>query len=89
VKDTVKQIAGKEEIRGDLPNPPKVIGDFDDVELPIGYGHGAQQQYPHQRFSDVEERLRADWDRNRTGRDWIEVREYVRRGYEYDRQSLV
>ncbi|MGZ3416288.1 MAG: hypothetical protein ACXWUG_18425 [Polyangiales bacterium] len=89
VKDTVKQIAGKEEIRGDLPNPPKVIGSFDDVELPIGYGHGAQKQYPNERFSDVEGRLRADWDRNKTGKDWIEVREYVRRGYEYDRQSLV
>lgn len=88
-KDTVKQISGKEEIRPDLPNPPKVIGSFDDAELPLGYGYGAQQQYPHKKFNDVETNLRGDWDQKQTGKNWDEVRDYVRRGYEYDRQSIV
>jgi hypothetical protein len=89
VKDTVKQMAGKEEIRGDQPNPPKVIGSFDDVEMPLGYGYGAQHQYPNKKWNDVETNLRSDWDENTTGRRWDDVRDYVRRGYEYDRQSIV
>lgn len=88
-KDTVKQMSGKEEIRADQPNPPKVIGSFDDVEMPLGYGYGAQTQYPHKRFDDVEQSLRSDWDQTKTGKNWDDVRDYVRRGYEYDRQSIV
>ena len=41
VGDTVKQAAGKEQIpSNDGPIPPKVIGEWNDIELPIEYGYG-------------------------------------------------
>ena len=41
-RDTMKQAAGKQAIPADdRANPPKVIGDWNDLELPIEYGYGA------------------------------------------------
>src|SRR5690349_14841384 len=46
IGDTVKQVAGKEAIPpADKLNPPKVIGDWSDVELPMGYGYSARDKY--------------------------------------------
>jgi len=88
-KDTVKQAAGKAEIpMNDRPNPPKVIGSWDDVEMPIGYGYGARRTYgaDHPRWNDrLEAALRRDWESidRAKNRRWEDVRRWVRHGYEY------
>ena len=82
--DTVKQMAGKEPMPPiDRPNPPKIVGDWSDVELPIGYGYGAHQEMGGAWSDDVETRLRGEWERGRADRPWSDVRDYVRRGFEY------
>jgi len=89
VKDTVKQMTGKEAMPPTTAaNPPKVIGSFDDAELPMEYGYGARRQFGGDRFSNVEPQLRSEWDKNAAnyGR-WDDVRDYVRRGYEYDERT--
>ena len=57
----VKQAAGKEAIPpNDRANPPRVIGSWDDVEYPIGYGYGARLTYGQRHASwndDVEREL--------------------------------
>jgi hypothetical protein len=87
VADTAKQAMGRERIpRDDRPNPPKVIGDWEDVELPLEYGFGARDEY--KQYSawgpELERTLRSEWekDRAKTGRDWTDVREHVKRGFE-------
>src|SRR3954468_24967694 len=45
-EDTIKQAARTELIpRDDRPNPPKIVGRWDDDEFPIGYGFGAFHHY--------------------------------------------
>ncbi len=91
VKDTVKQAAGKEPIPPiDKANPPKVIGSWDDVELPMEYGYAARVRYgqSHGTWDDhLETTLKSEWDSaaKATGRRWDDVRDHVRRGYEYRR----
>jgi hypothetical protein len=88
VGDTVKQAAGKEQIpSNDGPIPPKVIGEWNDIELPMEYGYGARSKYGSQHTAwttELEVTLQTEWESARaaTGRDWPEVREHVRRGYE-------
>jgi hypothetical protein len=86
VKDTVKQMSGKEPIpAGDQPNPPKVIGDWNDIELPMAYGYGARREFggDYSSWNDgLDARLRSDWDEQATGRRWDDVRGYVRHGFE-------
>lgn len=91
VGDTVKQMAGKEEV----PNSKSLGSDrrlgWDDVETPIMYGYGAREQYgaQHNAWNDgLESTLRSEWDtdgKTRTGRTWDEVKAHVRRGYERSR----
>jgi hypothetical protein len=94
IRDTVKQAAGKQSIPpNEGLNPPKVIGDWDDdVEVPMGYGYSAGQEYgaAHARWDgDLEEKLKAEWERGREGarRDWDEVKQFVREGYEHARED--
>lgn len=84
VKDTVKQMVGKEPLPpSDAPNPPKVIGDFDEAELPMEYGYGARKEFGEDRFSLVEPQLRSEWENSAaTHGRWDDVRDYVRRGYQ-------
>jgi hypothetical protein len=91
VGDTVKQAAGKEAIPpADRANPPKVVGEWSDVELPHQYGFGARDRYgsQHARWSaELEEQLRREWETGNQGarRGWEDVKTDVRRGYEYRR----
>jgi hypothetical protein len=91
VGDTVKQAAGKEAIpMNDRPNPPKVIGTWDDVELPMGYGYAARSQYAATNSAwskDIEDRLKTEWEagRAKTGRAWDDVRDHVKHGFERPR----
>lgn len=88
VGDTVKQAAGTQPLpSSDRPNPPKVIGDWDDVELPIGYGYSARREYGRKHSSwddDLEGRLRSEWEdpSNKAGQSWDDVKPLVRRGWD-------
>jgi hypothetical protein len=84
VDDTVKQAIGKEPIPPEgVPNPDD---DFSKNEVPIEYGYVARMQYGD-RYSDwnddLERQLDSEWDANKTGRQFKEVKPYIRRGYEY------
>jgi hypothetical protein len=85
---TVRQASGKEPIPApDRANPPRVIGDWNDVELPLEYGYSARTQYGG-RYShwtpELEKKLEREWTDAQitTGYSWSEVSEHVRRGYE-------
>src|SRR4051794_17306833 len=55
-EDTIKQAARTEAIPpGGGPNPPKVIGRWDDYEFPIGYGYGARAAHAatHPQWDDA------------------------------------
>ena len=92
VGNTVKQAAGREAIPADdRLNPPKVIGSWDDMELPAGYGYGARQKYgaEHPAWNDrLEGTLRSEWEsgKAKTARAWDDVKGWVKHGYEYDRK---
>ncbi len=89
--DTVKQAGGKEAIpAADKLNPPKVVGDWNDVEVPLGYGVGAREKYGQQHAAwseDLETALKKDWEsaKSATGRGWEDVKDHVRHGYEFKR----
>jgi hypothetical protein len=91
VGDTVKQATGKEPIpTDDRLNPAKVVGDWNDVEVPLGYGFAARDKYGKEHAawtSELETTLKTEWDsaKSSTGRGWEDVKEHVRRGYEYKR----
>jgi hypothetical protein len=92
VADTVKQAQGKEAIPViDKANPPKVIGDadWDQVDVPANYGYAARTQYGQQHTAwttELESTLKTEWEKG--DRDvksgWENVRDHVRRGYEYN-----
>jgi hypothetical protein len=88
VKDTVRQATGKQGIPpNDGINPPKVIGDWDDVELPMGYGYSARQEYgsAHTEWDeDLERKLQTEWESGKASahRDWNDVKQFVREGYD-------
>jgi len=84
--DTIKQAAGRQAIpRHNQPNPPRFIGNWGEVNGPIGYG-APKEQSPEQaaRFEQIEQTLRSEWDSEKSrpiGR-WD-----VRRGYGYERRD--
>jgi hypothetical protein len=95
VGDTVRQMAGKEEVPPTSQPNSKSLGSdmttrrpsWEEVETPMMYGYGARQQYGAQdsAWNDgLERKLRTEWEeaRGATGRTWDEVRPHVRRGFE-------
>ncbi len=88
VGDTVKQAIGKEEIpSNDGPNPPRIIGSWDDIEQPISFGYVAAQAYGAQYpkwDSEIEALLRRDWEASHARDDqaWGDAKQWVRQGYE-------
>jgi hypothetical protein len=92
ISDTVEQMQGIEKIpANDAPNPPKVIGEFSDVEMPVEYGYEARRKYgtDHPKWNDqLETTLRSEWESPATTsparRGWNDVRRWVRHGYEYE-----
>jgi hypothetical protein len=87
--DTVAQAVNEEMIpMNDGPNPPTVIGDWDDVELPLRYGYGARQKYgsEHPIWNEgLDQKLRAEWEANidPARPAWHGARKLVRYGYDY------
>jgi hypothetical protein len=85
--DTTKQAAGKEALPPiDRANPPKVIGDWNDIELPVEYGYSARAHYKaHTAWTDeLESTLKKEWGtaKDKTGRAWEDVRDHVKYGFE-------
>jgi hypothetical protein len=92
--DTVKQAMAKQHLPSiNEANPPKVIGEWDDAEIPYGYGYAARKRFAaeHPVWNEgLEAKLESEWIATCTRvpsnapRGWTEVRALVRRGYEYD-----
>ena len=89
VGDTARQIAGTEPMPGpEQSNPPRVIGDWDDAEVPYGYGHAARTQFGdiHPQWTPaLEDELGRLWKAGVHGPiDWSVAMPLVRRGYDYE-----
>lgn len=86
--DTLRQASGEQSIPPiDQANPPKIIGDWDEAELPLGYGVGARHEFGQQHSSwdnELEGKLRSGWeDPGHEGRkNWDDVKGIVKRGWE-------
>jgi hypothetical protein len=93
VTDTLKQAAGQEHLPTiNQANPPKVIGEWSDAEIPYRYGHAAWQQFgaEHPVWSpELEAKLKDEWEtaEGHHTREWESARRYVRRGYEHEGRS--
>jgi hypothetical protein len=92
--DTIKQALGTEPLPAhDKPNPPKVIGSWDEAEIPVGYGYNARHKYgtEHPIWNEgIELRLRSEWESNSPDaqhKPWDEVKPWVRHGYEFDHKA--
>ena len=89
ITDTFKQVVGKERIppRG-VPNDHDgryvTLPRYEDVEPALRYGYGASAYYfDHDDWdASLEAKLRDDWSEVDPSRDWADVREHVRRGWE-------
>jgi hypothetical protein len=83
--DTVRQAAGKETIPG--PRTPNAEDKkWDDVEPAVAYGYGAHQEYGamYEQWNDkLETRLATEWDKEKTGRTFDDVKRSVRHGWDY------
>lgn len=89
IGDTVAQATGGEPI----PFGPNTDGrapgrTWDDVEVGVRYGYGAQREYGGQFRTwneDLERTLKNDWEAagDKTGRRWDDARDDVRRGFEH------
>jgi hypothetical protein len=88
--DTVRQVVGTEHLPTlEEANPPRVIGEWSEAEIPYGYGHAARTQFGTQHAhwnEELEEILKGEWTsaQDDRRRHWGTVRSFVRRGYEYD-----
>lgn len=89
VTDTVAQASGEKSIPDiNKLNPPRVIGEWDEVMVPVGYGYAAHDHYgTTHKWDDVEKKLESEWQaaQDATGSKWHEVKDHVRRGFEYRR----
>lgn len=91
VSNTVAQASGEEAIPDvNHLNPPRVIGSWDEAELPVGFGYGARLHYgaTHPAWNDTIARtLESEWKAAHvaTGRAWNDVVRDVRRGYDFPR----
>ena len=89
IADTAKQVAGTEPIPSPhQANPPKVIGEWSEAEVPYGYGHAARRQFGalHPQWTpELETQLGAEWTDSAHGAiEWHVAKPLVRRGYEHD-----
>lgn len=87
--DTLRQAGGNQHLPTiNQANPPKVIGEWSDAEIPYRYGYAAQRQFgtQHPAWSpELEAKLKAEWleAENAASRDWESARRFVRCGYEF------
>jgi hypothetical protein len=93
IGDTLKQAAGKQPIPEDgRANPPRVIDTWDNAEQAIQFGYEAAGYYrdAHGEWSNSLDSTLADrWkETHANGRDWSDVKNYVRHGFEYGRREM-
>lgn len=85
VDDTVKQAVGAAKI----PPPNQANAEdrkWEEVEPAVAYGFGAHEEYgsDYSKWDDkLETRLAKEWDKEKTGRSFEEVKPNVRRGWDY------
>lgn len=70
-------------------NPPLSLGEWHSLEGPYGYGFGARREFGahHPRWNPmIEALLMSEWmtAHDQATRDWREVVQFVRRGYELE-----
>jgi len=89
VSDTLNQAAGKKHLPDiNEANPPRVIGEWTDAEVPYRYGHAAQlyfgARYPTW-SPELEAKLKTEWitAEDAASHEWEAARRFVRRGYEF------
>jgi hypothetical protein len=83
MKATLDQVSGEALVPPiDRPNPPKIIAEWDDVQLPIEYGYVARRffgvEYPEWSAA-LERRLERDWHGTMP---WKDAKLFVRHGYD-------
>ena len=89
VTDTLKQAAGEQHLPTiNQANPPKVIGEWSDAEIPYRYGYAARKQFgaEHPAWGpELEVKLKLEWmaAQDQIAHDWESARLFVRRGYEH------
>ena len=82
VGDTLAQAAGTEPI----PFPGQPNSAWDEAEPALAYGFGAHKEYGslYRAWDDtLESRLAKEWDKDKTGKSFDEVKRNVRKGWEY------
>lgn len=80
VPDTLAQAAGTRSV------PPPTQPNYEADEPAARFGYGARRYYGdrYPRWnSDLETRLRQDWDASMSDADWERHRSLVRRGWDY------
>ena len=86
IADTTSQVGGSEALPASgAPNPPKIIGRWEDVEAWIGFGYACKTHYGVEYpdwTPDLEAKLKADW---KGSLPWSQVKLYVRHGYDVPR----
>jgi hypothetical protein len=89
VDDTLRQAAGEQHLPTiNQANPPKVIGEWNDAEVPYRYGYAARTQFGAEYPTwgpELEVKLKLEWmtAQDRISHDWESARRFVRRGYEH------
>jgi hypothetical protein len=87
--NTVKQATANEHLPTiNEANPPTVIGEWSEAEVPYGYGYGARTEYGarHPQWNEgLEQMLEGEWvsAQDDVRHDWGTVRSLVRGGYEF------
>jgi len=88
VGDTLRQAAGAEGIpTNERPNPPRTIGEWEDIERALRFGYTARGHYGslYPTWSaELASILARDWDRTEAGerQPFPRAMRWVRRGYE-------
>ena len=87
--DTVLQAGGDQRVPPiDVPNPPQIIGDWNEVESSMDYGYSARREYgaQHPRWTpQLEAKLKEEWiaAQRQATHDWQASVAHVRRAYEF------
>jgi hypothetical protein len=88
--DTVLQAGGAQRVPPiDVPNPPKVVGEWPELEPSFDFGYAARREYGPafpEWSPELESKLRNEWiaAQDQAARDWMAIVAHVRSGYEYD-----
>ena len=90
--DTLRQASGKEPIPpAGFANPNHSAHDrsWSNAEPALRYGHGARQYYSERDWNDdLEQELRADWNRSGNESSWEKVKVHVRRGWDSVKRAV-